>query len=198
MNKPRPPRLDAEKLSKTKVDDLSKLKSRLAFFEEGRKNKKIPTTYIAMESLSALLGGRIAGYTDEELRACWPKYWGEETLLIPAALIETLSAVWIDYLQAPTGTTLGEAFKLEGGGQGKNKIRDTLKTIDKARSLSHQVELNYLAGDEKSKPISLEEVYVNVSEDNNVSFDTVRKAHQKYGKYTRRELEALGIIIDRN
>lgn len=196
MNKPRPPKLDVEKVSKTKPDNLTQLKSRLEFFENERNNKTLPTTYIALEALSALYGGRLEGYSDDDLRTSWPKEWGDQTISVPAVLIQTLASAWLDYQDAPHGKTLGEAFKLEGGGQGKKKIKDTLKTIDNNRSLSHQVEINYLTGDETSQPISLEEAYVNVSEENSVSFDTVRNAHLKYGKDLRKKLKALGIIIE--
>ena len=197
MSKPRPPKVNEENLKETKsqTSPITKLKSRFEIFEEMRKKEEIPKTYIAFEAFCALYGGRLEGYTDDELRKSWPKDWDCNTLTLPAVLVQALTSAWVDYQKAPIGKTLGEAFQLEGGGQGKKKIKDTLKTIDKARSLSNQVEINYLSAGETSHSISLEEVYHNVAEENDVSFDTVRKAHLKYGKDTRKELKGRGIIL---
>lgn len=196
MNKPRPPKINREELSKRKADtnNITKLKARLKLFEDERRDGKKPTTYIAFETLAALYGGRLEGHTDEELREAWPSDWGSETLLVPAALINALSSAWFDYQKAPSGKTLGEAFKLEGGGQGKKRIKDIQNTSDKTRNLSYQVELQYLSQSGTSHPISLEDVYANVAEEYKVSDETVRKAHQKYGSFVRRTLKEQGII----
>ena len=174
MNKPRPPKVNEKKLKKAKsqINPMTQLKSRFEIFEEMRKKEEIPKTYIALEAFCALYGGRLEGYTDDEIRKSWPKDWGSETLTVPAVLVQALTSAWVDYQKAPSGKTLGEAFKLEGGGQGKQKIKDSIKTIFKNRQLNNEVILNYLSVDEKGQSISVDQAISNVSTEKNVSEET--------------------------
>ena len=151
MGKPRPPKVNKENLRKAKsqTSPITKLKSRFELLEELKEKIKLPTSYIALEAFCELYGGRQEGFRDEELREAWPKDWGNETITIPAVLVKALTIAWIDYKEAPSGKTFGESFKLEGGGQGKPKVKDIVKMITKNRALTNEIILNYLSGDEK-------------------------------------------------
>lgn len=51
---------------------------------------------------------------------------GEETIQIPLSFFKTIGAGWRRYMNGPAGSSLGEAFHVEGGGSGKQKARDRL------------------------------------------------------------------------
>ena len=168
---------------------LESLKNRFAQLEALRANNELTTTYLAFEGLSALLGGRMEGYSDDELRNSWPSSWGNRTVAVPAALLHALAESWVKYKKSDSGTTLGEAFQLEGGGQGKSRLKDKQATRDQNRKHARDVvALRWQKG------ISLECAFGEIAERREVSIDTVRAAYKKYGKAIERDAAAVGIL----
>ena len=201
MSKPRPPKVNKENLRKAKsqTSPITKLKSRFELLEELKEKIKLPTSYIALEAFCELYGGRQEGFRDEELREAWPKDWGNETITIPAVLVQALTSAWIDYKEAPSGKTFGESFKLEGGGQGKPKVKDIVKMITKNRVLTNEVMINYLSGDEKGQPISIEKAIANVhgskqEKMRGFSEVTAKKAYTRGKKDLFKKLKDKGIL----
>jgi len=201
MSKPRPPKVNEENLkeAKSQTSPITKLKSRFVLLEELKQKIKLPTSYIALEAFCELYGGRLKGYKDEELREAWPKDWGDQTITIPAVLVQALTDAWIDYKEAPSGKTFGESFKLEGGGQGKPKVKDIVKMITKNRVLTNEVMINYLRGDEKRQPISIEKSIANVSGSKpekmrGFSEVTAKKAYTRGKKDLFKKLKDKGIL----
>ena len=201
MGKPRPPKVNKENLRKAKsqTSPITKLKSRFELLEELKEKIKLPTSYIALEAFCELYGGRQEGFRDEELREAWPKDWGDETITIPAVLVQALTSAWIDYKEAPSGKTFGESFKLEGGGQGKPKVKDIVKMITKNRVLINEVMINYLSGDEKGQPISIEKAIANVhgskqEKMRGFSEVTAKKAYTRGKKDLFKKLKDKGIL----
>jgi hypothetical protein len=174
--------------------ELFALSNRFELFEELRKDGVLNTTYIALEAFGAIAGGLVSGRTDEQLRQAWPKEWGEDTATVPRALLLALASAWNDYREAPTGKTLGEVFKIEGGSAGKHPMRSKLATIDQARRLANEVEIEYLASNAEGAPRRLDEAIEQVAEANELSFQTVAEAHQNHRINVRKNLAELGVL----
>lgn len=196
--KPRAPEVSAKGLSELKdsvIDrELLALSNRFELYEELRKDGVLNTPYIALEAFGAIAGGLVSGRTDEQLKQAWPKEWGEDTATVPRALLLALASAWNDYRQAPTGKTLGEAFKIEGGSAGKHPMKSKLATIDRVRRLANDVETEYLASNAEGEPRRLEEAIGKVAEANELSFQTVADAHKIHRSHIRKSLAELGVL----
>ena len=144
MGKSGAPELDKEGLAAFKAEQdlkLFGLRSRFAEFEELRRSGNLPTSFIAFEGLSALLGARLSGYSDADIRACWPEDWGGGEVTVPAAFLQVLGAAWLTYKEDVPGKTFGEILRLEGGGQGRKRVVSVQKTRDRHHRLGTEVAL---------------------------------------------------------
>ena len=195
MNKPRPPSLNPAIFDK-RIDTIEVAKNRLDILDEHRKKDKLPATYIALEALSFIQAAREQGYTDDQLRGAWCDSWGKQEVIVPAALLNTLMTAWLSYQVAPPGKTLGEAFWLEGGGQGKASKHKLQMTRDKHRYIAHQVETVYITAQLDGKPISEEKAQEIITERLGWSFEAVHKAHRKYKPEIRAGLQRLNDEVD--
>jgi hypothetical protein len=172
-------------------------KSRQDQFEASRKAEELPTTYIAMEALAAMSGARISGYSDEELRSTWPETWGGTPVAVPLSLLLAQAAPWIKYLGAGPGVTLGEAFKLEGGGQGLQRVKQSQQNADEQRAIANKQVALYLAQGAVGEPKSWEWVCGKVADEQSGGFETFHKARKAYGSEILSSLEQNKIIEDR-
>jgi len=186
MSKPRPPSYNP-KIFQKRLSDMEVAKNRFDILNEDRKKYGLPTTYITLEGLSFFQASREQGYTDEQLRDAWPDSWGKEEVIVPAALLNTLMTAWLTYRDAPSGTTLGEAFGLEGGGQGKLTAYKLQMNRDHRRGIAQQVEGIYIAGELFNEPVSEECAQTMLAKQRGLSFETVSKAHKKYPKKELRQ-----------
>ena len=194
MAKPKPPTVNLSRVQEYARDQrerppelrkLAALHARLRILEEQRKLGELTTTYIALDALGALAGAAVAGVPENKARAVWPEDWGQDEVKVPLALLLALRDAWAVYRDGPSGQTLGEAFGLEGRGQGKHKMRDRQKQRDRQRKLCAQVCMDYLLAPVLGEAISLEAAINQVAQREGVSFQTVREAHKRY----RREIE---------
>ena len=187
---------DGLKQQKEVISDreLWQLSNRLEELERLRKAEVLNTQFIALEALGALSGGLVGGRTEDELRATWQQEWGHETITVPLALLLALREAWTDYKQAPTGRTLGEAFKIEGGEQGSHPMKSKLATIDNARKLAREVEVIYYQVEGEENTVLLNDAILTVARENNVGFDTVKDAHKKHRDYIRSSLTDVGVL----
>lgn len=196
--KPRPPIISSEHLRRHKEavgdTELWQLANRLAELERLRADGELNPPYIALEALGSLAGGLLSGRSQEQLQTVWPEEWGEETMVVPLALVLALRDAWVNYRQAPLGKTLGEAFQIEGGSQGKHPMKSRLATIDNGRRLAREVEVLYLAVENDENALRLEEAIQTVADKNGVSFRTAEEAHKAHRKYIRMALEELEIL----
>jgi lambda repressor-like predicted transcriptional regulator len=188
MSRPRPPSYNPKTLQK-RLSVMEVAKNRFNMLDEHRKKDELPTTYITLEGLSFFQASREQGYSDEELREAWCESWGKEEVIVPAALLNTLMTAWLSYRDAPAGTTLGESFGLEGGGQGKSKKHKLQMTRDHSRGIAQQVEIEHRIGGENGEPISVERAQTMVVEQRGLSIETVRKAHKKYKNEISQKLQ---------
>ena len=188
MSKPRPPSYNPKILEK-RLTVMEVAKNRFDILDEHRKKDDLPTTYISLEGLSFFQASREQGYTDEQLRDAWPDSWGKEEVIVPAALLNTLMTAWLTYRDAPSGKTLGEAFGLEAGGQGKLPAYKLQMNRDHRRGIAQQVEIEYIIAGENGDPISEERAQTMIAEQRDLSFETVRNAHNEYKQEIRQKLQ---------
>ena len=192
MGKSRAPEIDEDGLKKHRAEstELTTLKNRFLQYEEQRAAKELATPYIAFEAIVGLLGARIEGYSDEDVRACWPDAWGTTTVSMPASVLRELALCWIKYKQPDDGRTLGEVFQLEGGGQGKQKAIARQRSVNLNRSYAIHAALYYT----QLLETSLEASIARTAEDFDVSVDTVQLAYKKYGKSLIAKAQEAGIL----
>ena len=197
--KKRAPKVSTDALNSWKQDatrdaDLEKLSARLLQFEELRQEQVLSTPFIALEALSALAGASLEGKSEEAVRTTWPEAWGDADIKVPLSLIFALSHAWLSYRNPSSRKSLGEAFSVEGGGQGKAPMKEVLTKLDAARRTANDVELSYLAANTVSHGISLEEAIETIAETRGSTPETVRKHHRKYREQLRAGLEEKGIL----
>lgn len=197
MGKSRAPEVDEEGLAAylaTPNRKLVGLGNRFAQVEKLMQSKNIPNSYIAFEGMAALLGARIEGYSDEELKAIWPESWGTDEVAVPAKLLNALSAAWVKYKEDVSGRTFGEVLGLEGGGQGKKRSVSLQITRDKDRRLANEVVIIYLSPTENGERSTRDAAISQVAERHDLTFETVDEAYKKYGQSAIFELKQQGIL----
>lgn len=196
--KPRGPTVDPKALKQLKEDivdrELLQLAFRLEVFESLRKNCELNTPFIALEALGAFAGAKAAGRTEKDLQSCWPEEWGTETITVPLSLLLALRDGWNDYKVAPPGKSLGEALKIEGGGQGSQPMKGRLKTIDRDRALANAVERRYLQLEGSPDSMTLAAVLSEVADAHGLSVETVEKAHDLHKHVIRDQLISLELL----
>jgi len=192
MGKSRAPEIDEDGLKKHRAEstELTTLRNRFLQYEERREAKELATPYIAFEAIVGLLGARIEGYSDEDVRACWPDAWGTTTVSMPASVLRELARGWIMYNQPENGRTLGEVFQLEGGGQGKQKAIARQSAVDRNRRYAIQAALYYT----EQPGISLQAAITRAADKFEVSVETVQLAYKKYGKRLIAKAQEAGML----
>jgi hypothetical protein len=197
MGKSRAPEIDEDGLRNhlNKHDlVLLGLRNRFLQFEESRKAKKLGTAYIALDALAALIGGRLEGYSDADLKGCWPEAWGSQEVMVPASFLKMLGLAWIEYKENQTGRTLGEVLELEGGGQGRQRSIAAQKTRDLHTKFAREVLVLYTGSSDPQGHPSLNEAIETVAERNGVGFDTVKDAYKLYGKPILEQARKVGLL----
>lgn len=145
---------------------------------------------VAFETLLSAYSALAEGCSHNDIESAYPlTAWRERTVTIPKALLETLLNGWVKYRDAPSGSTFGEAFNLEGGGQGKHPVRHALKAYNEEIRLSQEVLVEYLAHSATEQRISYEQAIFRVAEKNGVSESKVKKASERF---RQRMLERIG------
>jgi hypothetical protein len=192
MGKSRAPEIDEEGLARHLSDntDLTALRNRFLQYEVQRQANELATPYIAFEALVGLLGARLNGHSDEQVRACWPDDWGTSAVSLPASVLMALAHGWIEYKQSENGQTLGEVFRIEGKGQGKPKAIARQRAVDRNRKYAIRVLLYYT----QQRGTSLEAAIARAAEDFSVSEETVQLAYKKYGKLLTAKAQTAGVL----
>lgn len=183
MGKSRAPEIDEDGLarfSKRNDRDLFALRNRFLQYEDLHKDNEITRSYIALEAMTALLGGRLEGYSDADMQGYWPEAWGAATVALPASLVKEIAKAWMEYKQDEKGRTFGEALGLEGGGQGRQRAITAQRKRDQLRHYAREVILIYTGTPETADPPSLSKSIDQVAARNGVSFETVQEAYKKF------------------
>lgn len=195
MGKIKAKKLNPEKMASGNSNDLA-VQYYFRNLEIERENGNLPTQYIAFEAIQNLVAGRTEGYEDRELLDLYPDEWGQETFTVPAAILRSLVSGWVKYIEADNGKSLGEAFGLEGGGQGSHPTKSKMSTLMKHRKIANAVEVEYLLANHRGMPISEFKACEIVSEREGLSFETVEAAHKKLKKQIRKGMEAEGYTLN--
>lgn len=133
-----------------------------------------------MQSASSAFEG---GLTHEDIADGYPDIeWREDTVEIPRAWMRVLAEGWANYKSASTGSTLGEALGVEGGGQGKQPAREQLRRLNSGIRLSNRALVEYLNDRSEGGRGSWARAFVAVAEAEGTSEDTVERACKKYLK----------------
>ena len=192
MGKSRGPKINEEGLARHLSEgmNLTALRNRFLQYEEQRQAKELATPYIAFEALTCLLAARMQGYSEEEVRTCWPDTWGISAVSLPASVMLELVHGWIEYKQGEPGRTLGEVFQLEGRGQGKHKAIALQISQDRHREYAIRVVLYYT----QQPGISLAASIERAAKDFGVSDDTMQLAYDEHGKQLIAKARAAGVL----
>lgn len=199
MNKPRPPKVNRERLREfsersDKQRILDKMADRLEELEGRLMRDETLKTYIAFEGLAGIISGRNLGFNDQELRNLWHANWGDTAVSVPVALLEEIALGWASYLRSPQGKTLGEAFGLEGGGQGRSPVKSIVQAADRDVARVRAVMTEYVMSSREGDPVSLEVAQERVAEKRNEKLPTIKKAYKKNSKRIRSSLDERGLF----
>lgn len=108
-------------------------------------------------------------------------------VLVPLEYIEEIMQGWKIYADRDGELTLGEAYKIEGGGQGRRRRIDTLKRFMRDVRLCDRVGLALVEAEKKGEPISRERAYEIVAEatsqmEGPTTPEVVRRAYRARGQ----------------
>ena len=73
-------------------------------------------------------------------------------------------------------------------------MKKKLATIDRARRLARDVEVEYLSGNDEGDDLRLEDAILNVANSYELSFQTVKDAHDKHSSRIRTRLTEIGVL----
>ncbi len=106
---------------------------------------------------------------------------------VPWWVVHLLGRCWRNYLTEP-GKKAGEAFRLEGGGQGKKRRIDKFLTEHRNRLIALAVAFDRDQAKKDGRSLSVETAVFDVSEKFGIPSDTVWAAWKKHGAVARRSL----------
>lgn len=159
---------------------------------------EIPHAAVAFEMLESTFSAFENGLTHRDIAAAYPvRAWREDTVEIPRAWIRELAARWTKYKSAPKGSSFGEAFEVEGGGQGKRPIREILERRSGTLKLSNMVIVEYLAERADGGIGSWQRACEQVALKAGVSVDTVQRALANHRSRTLTNAKQAGLTIER-
>lgn len=123
---------------------------------------------------------------------------GDECVFVPVAFIAALADAWLKYLTAGEGVTLGEVFEIEGHGQGRRPMRETVRRDLRDFQIAALVNEVRLVRENAGKPISFEKAYSLVAkhleqQGQPLSADTVKAAYSKNRPFLRRQRRQNGL-----
>jgi hypothetical protein len=173
---------------------LTSFSSRFEQFEELQSKNELTTQFIAFEALNSIIWATAEGYKEDEILNACPDSWGDETVRVPADLLKALTDCWQIYKDGPSGQSLGEAFGIEGGGQGKRPSKEKQATRDRRRRLANEVEIEYRTAELTNIPITQSKAIEIVSENQGVQFSTVESAFKEYKREIRHAMRKYGMF----
>ncbi|WP_406736545.1 hypothetical protein [Thioclava sp. GXIMD4215] len=137
---------------------------------------------VAFELLASMMSAFDAGIPSDEVTGALPvESWREDLVVVPAALLRTLTASWMKYRSADAGVSVGEAFGLEGRGQGARPALSALRAHDLQAIYGNRValvkRLSEIAGERLSVDAAIDKAVDElIAEGHCVSRQTVKKA----------------------
>lgn len=202
--KSRSSRLDLEGLNAFREGlgspEILAIHQRLGHFDELMHQRRLPNTLIAFEAIQMTVSALQSGIDAIAIKEIWPDGWDEQTVEVPLRLLVALSNAWSVYRAAEGEKSLGQAFGLESSLAARRKTLTTLKILDTQLKYAKRVEVEYIASGLEGKGKTLEMVYDEIAEEfssvegEEVSPETVKKAHKAFGSQVREGLKLMGII----
>ncbi|MFV0492875.1 MAG: hypothetical protein ACK5M4_13760 [Pseudorhodobacter sp.] len=155
----------------------------------------LPRSLIAMEMLQSALSAFDGELSHSDISDAYPvKAWREDTVEVPRAWVRVLVEGWKQYKRAPTGTSCGEAFGIEGGGQGKPPAKHRLSKLKDDIHISNEVLITYLQERAGGGRGSWERACGKVAERREISEETVHRASKILRKQTVDKMERIGVL----
>lgn len=177
-------------MTSDKEEYLRKLSAKARQYADRVANSEISAQYASLDLLSTIFLAIEEGLDNSEITVCYPvASWREDTVEVPRALLRPIVESWMEYQSG--SKKLGEAFNVEGGGQGRRSVRNTEKTNNRDQRLSNRVVYLLLQAEGNGRPISQDAAFQTVVEESGVNYETVRKAFQRLGSDAMNALEPL-------
>ena len=155
-------------------------------FSKAQENPKELAVSASFEAL-AVIGGYWRGYGQNPP----PKPDAADMVSVPFWVVETLGAGWVKHIHhAPTGQTLGETLKLEGGGQGQRPKVQNWKRWFRDLRLAFRVAEKRDAAKRNGAQLSLENAFSEVATEEQSTEDIVRLAWRKNRQQILKALSA--------
>jgi hypothetical protein len=155
----------------------------------------LPKAAVAFEMMQSAFSAFEGGLAHNDIADAYPvAAWRKDTVEIPRALLRVWVEGWAKYKSGNTGSTLGEAFGVEGGGQGRQPVRERMDQINRDIRLSNKVEIEYRSTQADNGNAAWERAFHAVAEDEGVSADTVKRAHKKHKEAKLHRMEYLGLL----
>jgi hypothetical protein len=155
----------------------------------------LPRTAIALEMMTIALSAFDEGFTHAEIADAYPvEAWRKDTVEVPRAWIRELVDCWRTYKDAPTGTDFGEAFKIDGQGQGRRPVRSDFEAFAKVGRRRNEVVIEYLMARAAGQRPSWNAAIAKVAIAEGVSTDTVKGAMDESRDRILAYLRKIGIL----
>ena len=173
--------------------ELDTLADYIGTLDQLRKDRKLPTTYVAFEILENVFGGLERGHSAEKLIEQLPAELSNNVIPIPAAVIGALLNGWVKYKNSEIHD-MDKSFGLLGKETQRPPISN-MKQLNKELNLVRQIVKLIYKAKLDGKAITLFDAFNLVSEDEevNVSYETVRKAWYKHRETMNKDLVAKGL-----
>ena len=144
------------------------------------------TSYPAFEAISTI--------ARHILRTAESEPEATSSVSVPWWVISIIGEVWKRYQAAPSGGTLGECAGLEGGGQGKGRVRDKTQTLWRNRLLARDVALLIERSRRTGKKLSVNTAIEKVAASYDLSESLIWKAWCQFGKQATEKLREAGVV----
>ena len=157
----------------------------------------LPKAAITLEMMQSALSAFENDLKHKDIAAGYPvTSWSEDTVEIPRAWLKALVEGWAKYKSGNTGSTFGEAFGIEGGGQGKLPVREKLSQLNQDIRLSNKALVEYRARQLEDGRASWNKAYEVVANSEGVSEETVKRACKKHLDAKRNREFFLGLLSE--
>ncbi len=155
----------------------------------------LPHTAITFEMIQSVLSAFEGGLAHSDIAEGYPvAAWREDNVEIPRAWLRELVVGWQKYKSGPVGSTFGEAFGIDGRGQGKQPVRAKLRQLNNELRLSKLAHVEYRTEQAEGGQGSWERACSEVAASEGVSEDTVKRACKKRLKAALSREEYLNLI----
>ena len=113
---------------------------------------------------------------------------------VPWWVLDVITSGWLRYMHAPSGQSLGEAFRLEGGGQGKKRYREIVEKYTRDWKLALDVWHLVQSRRSQGERVSIKDDAIpEVAGRTGLSEDTVRRAWNAHKGLVKSRYDAWGM-----